>query len=286
MRIIIFFTICLFLLPLSSSAMNIEIGKQIEKIPQGDTVILDVYLNSDENEINAIEGTINVSGDYDIKTITTANSIFDLWPNKPSFSKGEISFVGGSPAGFFGARLKIFSIAITPNSSKNVIFSSESIEVFLNNGIGTKLKVDKLDKTFEISESDNKNRNDLEKLISEDKNSPKDFEIIIGQDNSIFDGKYFASFNTTDNESGLNRYEVIENNNQSVRSGNTYVLQDQSLKGKITVKAIDNAGNVRVSEIDVLDNSINWLAVSISIVILFIVFFISKLFKKRKNGKK
>jgi len=281
--------ILLFAFPCISFAMTIDVEKP-QEMHVGDIVILNVYLNSEGKEINALEGAIQIKGNYEIKNINTAGSIFDLWPNKPSFSEEKITFVGGATSGVFGSRLKVFSIALKSLDSKEIVFLSEKTEAFLNDGIGTRIDVEKMEKSISSLDSVGENKNELEKLITEDKNSPNSFEIVIGKDQGVFDGKYFASFNTTDAESGINRYEVMENNNLPVRTGNTYVLQDQSLKGTIAVKAIDNAGNVRLIQKDVQDivsenKPINWFAIFISVVLLVIIFFVRKFLKNKKLEK-
>ena len=72
----------------------------------------------------------------------------------------------------------------------------------------------------------------------------------MGQDPSLFGGKYFISFSATDNESGMNYFAVQEGSGEFVQTESPYVLQDQTLSGIITVKAVDKAGNVAIKSID------------------------------------
>jgi hypothetical protein len=279
-----------FVFPIFSQAMSLSIGNPVENISAGDTVSLDLYINSEGKEINAVEGLIFVSGDYEIQTINVAGSIFNLWPNKPSFLDQKIYFVGGSTAGVFGSKLKLFSIVITPKSAGNLIFSSENLQIFLNDGKGTRVSVEKFEKNILVNSKSGENTNQLEKIISEDKIPPEDFEIIIGSDPGVFGGKYFASFNAVDNQSGLNRYEILEGKNLPIRSGNTYVLRNQNLEGEITINAIDNAGNVRTVTTSInkafsTRDSINWFTIIIFVVLLLVLkVFCVKYFKK--NVKK
>lgn len=281
---IIIFLLAIFIFPIDIFAASIDVENKDTDVQEEDTIIFDVYLNS-QDEINSIEGNITVEGDYTIKTISTAGSIFDMWPNKPSFEDGVISFVGGSASSVFGNRLKLFSIIAQVHSKDGIMFSSDQVNVFLGDGIGTNIVVDSFEKEIVLPDSDGNILDKFNELVLSDQEAPIGFEISIGRDSDTFDGKYFASFNTTDKDSGIERYEIIEGDTKTpVVTGTTYVLQDQSLKGNLIVKAIDKAGNVQVSEIKIKDvvsedTSINWFSLSIALLILFVIFFI---FKKLK----
>lgn len=273
--------ICIFLSPLNVFGASLDVENKDIDVQEGDTVIFNVYLNS-EDEINSVEGNIILEGDYTVKTMSTAGSIFDMWPNKPSFENGTISFVGGSASSVFGNRLKLFSIILEVHSQEGVTFSSNQTDIFLNDGIGTKIRVDSLKKEIKLPASKRDSKDKFNELILLDREPPFEFEISIGRDVNSFDGKYFASFNTTDKDSGVERYEVLENNIETpILTGTTYVLQDQTLKGNLIVKAIDKAGNVQVVEVQVKDlvskdASINWKSLSIALLVLVLVFIILK----------
>jgi len=91
---------------------------------------------------------------------------------------------------------------------------------------------------------------------------PQDFTPEIGQDQAIFEGKYFLSFSTYDGLSGIDHYEVLEISDRQQATGDReqvtgewkiaqspYLLEDQTLNSVIKIKAIDKAGNERVAEI-------------------------------------
>jgi hypothetical protein len=266
-------------LPALANAMTIELEKPVGEVGVNDVVSLNVYLDTEGKEINAIDGKVTLTGDFEIRSVSTAGSVFDLWPNKPSVEGDDITFVGGTTSGVFGSRLRVFSVAIKPLGTETVSFSAGDIEVFLNDGVGTKVvATGKPRQIVVLQNSGGANRNDLEKLILEDKTQPKEFKVYIGRDASLHDGKYFASFNTTDAESGIDRYEVIEGDNPVVRSGNTYVLMNQSLDGELTVRAIDMAGNVRSVTSNMADivsehDPINWGTIIIAVLLMLIIFY-------------
>lgn len=279
----------LFIFPTFSYAMSINVENTQEEIRANDVAILDFYINTDGKEINVIDGTIKILGEYEIKNLNTAGSVFSLWPTKPVYSQQKISFIGGTPSGVTGSKLKVFSIAIQPLNSQEINFSSENISVFLNDGAGTRVVLEKINKNIEVLASNGESKNGLDRIISEDKIVPEDFEIIIGKEKNLFDGKYFASFYTVDNQSGINRYEVLEEGYDWIVSENTYVLRSQNINGEISVRAIDNAGNVRTVENKTKDPVSNKegrseLYAVLSATTLLIIYFMYN-YMRRKNDK-
>ena len=261
-------------------AMSLYFEKPESEIRVGDTVILHAYLDTGNVEINGIEGTVKVNGPVSVQNLSVAGSVFSLWPNKPSLSGEEISFVGGSPSGVFGKKNKAFSIIFRATEIGKINFSVKIADVFLNDGKGTRLAVVGANETVEVLAAGKEVKNELSDLIVNDKTLPNPFKIELGQDANIAAGKYFISFYATDDASGINRYEVRENNLPAVRSGNTYVLEDQSLKGVVEVKAIDNAGNFRIETIELKEKKSN-LILLIGALILIILAALYFKFKKK-----
>jgi hypothetical protein len=273
----------LLFVSVQTDAMSLYFEKPESEIRVGDTVILHAYLDTENVEINGIEGTVKVAGPIAIQNLNVAGSVFSLWPNKPSLTGQEIDFVGGSPSGVFGKKNKVFSIIFRATEIGKINFSVKIADVFLNDGKGTRLAVVGVNETFDVIAAGKEVKNELGDLILNDKTLPNHFKIELGQDINIADGKYFISFYATDDNSGVNRYEVRENNLPAVRSGNTYVLEDQSLKGVVEVKAIDNAGNFRIETLELKEKKSNLILLigALVIIILAALYFILNL---RKNN--
>jgi hypothetical protein len=92
--------------------------------------------------------------------------------------------------------------------------------------------------------------------VTTDNVIPEKFSITLERTTNAFSNDYFVVFNTTDKQSGIDHYEVIEEPLNSknlfgwgaatapwVVAKSPYVLEDQSLNSTIRVKAIDKAGN-------------------------------------------
>lgn len=237
-------TIVLLLLPVFSFAMTISVTPPEDTVRVGDTVILKVMIDTEQVEINAVDGVIYFNKSAPVTSLTTGGSIMSLWPKVPTIEDNKITFTGGSPSGVFGKFLKIFTIAIKPTTADTIEISIPEGHAYLNDGQGTEVGL--TGPTINIpvlprgDDTDN-----LASLIGSDTEPPTSFTIEIGREASLYDGKYFLSFYSSDGESGIEYYEVTENNYSPVRSGNVYVLKNQNLSGTVTVKAVDVAGNVR-----------------------------------------
>ena len=117
-----------------------------------------------------------------------------------------------------------------------------------------------------------------------DSTSPEVFEPEIGQDPSMFEGKYFLSFATVDKMSGIDHHEAAEVKRRGFVKGllkkeekvewkkakSPYLLEDQSLRSKIFVKAIDKAGNEQIGE-RIPPYKITLLDITVGIILLVLL---------------
>lgn len=270
----------------SAQALTISVQSPTQPLQIGKTSLIKIYLeNRDQSkEINALEGKLKISHPDEVVSITTGGSIFNLWPVKPSLEKDTISFAGGTPSGVFGGSLNVFTIAVKPKTDKEWQFSFEGVSAYLNDGSGTKLAVSGTAIKIPVSKTGVKG-DEYSTLISSDTLAPQGFNVDLGRDPALYDGKYFISFYASDNESGIKRYEVTESGYPTVRSGSVYVLQDQSLTGTVKVKAIDNAGNERVKTVK-LQNGNPWSKFIIIIVIIAIIIAVGYVVVKIRRQKK
>jgi len=86
--------------------------------------------------------------------------------------------------------------------------------------------------------------------ILKDTEQPEPFDIFIARDASIFEGKKFLSFSTTDSISGIDYYEVNEGTGWK-GTESPYVLENQDFLGsrKVGVRAVDRANNMVEAEL-------------------------------------
>ncbi len=245
----------------------------------GDNIVVDVRADSEGKEINAIEGKIffdYASKNISVGDLSVAGSAFSLWPQKPSLSMNEkeVSFIGGIPDGINSKDLVVFKIILNLDKPGKVTFKTSEINAYLNDGKGTKdaVSTDNFELNILPKPEGFESRDEWPRILQKDQTPPNSFEIYLGQEGSVFDGRKFLSFNTVDDESGVAYYEVIEGDLPPVRSGNTYVLQKQDESLKIVVKAYDFALNVTESVYSPDSKNTYYPFVAIFIIILIFVF--------------
>lgn len=287
--ILVFSTI---LLPHSVFASNVYIDTSHSDFFVGDTIMFSVRVDSENKSINTVEGNILMDYKADLISlidVNTSGSKFSLWPGKllPSENNTSISFAGGAPGGLNSKNAIVFNIVLKLQEAGQVILKPTNIGVYLNDGKGTKDSVSIKNLVINIlpKKSDSQSINDLDSLILGDRVPPKPFEIYLSQEKSVFDGKKFLSFNTTDEQSGIAYYEVLEGDLPPVRSDDTYILKEQNNPIKVTVIAYDSAGNSRESVYSPTSSgstsSPNYVMYFV-IIIFGLLIFASVIRKKRK----
>lgn len=256
----------------------------------GDTAVVAVKVNADGAVLNTIDGEVALTasgGNLTVSEFSLANSSFGLWPRTPSLSKDgrTISFVGGVPGGFSIEGATVFKFVVEATKEGTITIAPRNLSVFANDGKGTKLPVTLKNIAITVTAKGDgaPAQNDWSGIVSADVKAPEDFIIVFGQDATLFGGKTFAFFSAVDNQSGIDHYDVSENGAPAVRSGSTYVLQDQSGNAKITVVAYDKAGNKKSASSSVQPATSGiWIYVLIVVIVIVAAFIF---FKKRKSTK-
>lgn len=282
------------LMPSSVLASSVYIHTNHSEFFEGDAVLFSVRVDSEGKNINAVEGEVSLDHEADAISligINTSGSALSLWPNKPlpSERNTRISFVGGSPGGFVSKDAIVFNVVLTLHKAGQLALSPNNIAVYLNDGKGTKDEVSVKDLTINVlpKKPDAKPVDDWSGVILNDKTAPEPFEIYLGQEGSVFDGKKFLSFSTTDMQSGISYYEVIEGDLPPARSGETYILKEQDKLVKTVVIAYDSAGNTRESVYSPAapkEASYPLLLILVSIILLMLL--LVGIFKKIRRVRK
>jgi len=288
-NIFLIFTLVVIFLPYPIFAATVYIDTNHSDFFVGDSIIFNVRINSESKNINTVEGNILLKYEPEsvfINHLILSESNFSLWPHEPLLSDDlkTISFVGGIPRGLNSKDAVLFKIVLNLEKVGQITLTPSDIAVYLNDGKGTKDVVNNKSLVVNVlsQKPNSQSVNDWSSVISTDKTPPEAFEIFAGQEGSVFNGKKFISFNTTDKQSGIGYYEVIEGNLPPVRSGNTYILQEQNKPVKVVVIAHDISGNTRKSIYNPTVFNTLYPIIIILIIIFLIINFL--IFKKKKNN--
>jgi hypothetical protein len=290
---------------------------------RGDAVKIAVRLDTDEASeecVNAVDGVISYSDSIIPVDIALGESIFPIWVEAPVINKEArtISFAGGLPNGYCGRVAgdpqltnKLFEIifrapglqvgASDTARSAEVAFTPQSM-VYLNDGLGTAQTPSMLAASFSIADTVGAEIQDpWRAAVLSDTIPPEPFSILLEKSDTSFDGKYYIAFNTSDKQTGISHYEVMEERAGegsifsfgaatapwiTVRS--PYVVQDQALTSTIYVRAIDKAGNEYVATIAPQNEYKNYdafilygIVACLSIVMLGVIAWVVRYHRRR-----
>jgi hypothetical protein len=227
-------------------------------IRPGDLLEVLVLLNTEKENINAVEGTVLFPDDIlKLENINEANSILTFWPEKPRVYDGnKIKFAGITPGGYQEKTGLLFSITFQAKKEGAGIIEIKDSRVLLNDGQGTPTNVKTFDLQFSIFKEAPISQTPI--LEIKDTEPPEDFKPEIASNPNIFDGKYFLVFATQDKGSGIDHYAIRETRRKIERETDAkwvitespYLLKDQKLRSFIYVKAVDKAGNERIAVVE------------------------------------
>jgi len=262
-----------FGLPVIAFAATIYLDPEGGEYHPGDTFIVNIRLDANSDCVNVVSGDIAYPKDFlRASAFSQGESILTLWTETPRINseEGRVSFIGGVPGGYCGriagdpgyANILgkiIFSIpAETKPGILPPVTLLPSSQVLLADGRGTPAPLLTRNATFTVASGTGKLINEWLEQIQDDAIPPEAFSIDLHRDENAVGGRYFVVFQTTDKQSGVAKYELIERDKdhpQFIRGTRTapswrpvespYVLEDQTLNSTIVVRAIDNAGQIR-----------------------------------------
>lgn len=229
-----------------ANAAQLNFVSQTQEIAVGQQFQIDLTLDTENGEINAVEGKIVFPEDLlELKEIRDGNSVINFWIERPRLEKaGIIAFSGITPGGLYGEKEFLFSIILQTKKDGNGAVEMRDVRALLNDGQGTPASVKIAPFQFSISQTPT--AQEFTEGVT-DTDPPEEFRPEISQHPAIFEGKWFLVFATQDKGSGIDRYEVCEGNKRKcVVAESPYLLQNQKLSQKIFIKAIDKNGNERI----------------------------------------
>jgi hypothetical protein len=262
----------------TASAATLYLSPTQVELNRGDSTKLSLRLDVDEDEcVNAIDGVLSYTENIEPIDISRGASIMSIWVEEPVINRDArtITFAGGIPNGYCG---RIVGDPRLTNNIIDVVFQSpgfvigggtgtsssmarvevaEDTQVYLNDGFGTRTNVNRYGADLTLATTVGSTiENPWGEIIAADEQAPEAFSIMLERTKSAFDNDWFITFNTTDKQTGIDHYEVMEEPLKDfwsfrwgevtapwIEARSPYVLEDQSLNATIRVRAIDKAGN-------------------------------------------
>jgi len=244
------------------NAAVIEPKIETKEVKKGEFIVVPIYLDTQFEEINAIEVYVDFSDNLVFRDYLDGKSIITHWIEKPHIvvpsahhMASQITFSGIVAGGINGKNLNLVDLVFEAKEKGIAkIKIDEKSKVLLNDGLGTKTKLIALSKSFNVLDIEGK-----PKIKIKDNFPPEPFKIYLVRNKEIFNGKYYITFEAKDKQSGIAYYEISEKpitfiflskpdikNLSFKKAESPYVLEDQSLRSYVIVKAVDKAGNERI----------------------------------------
>ncbi len=283
MKILGFFLGLYFFVPLQLLlAATLYIDPGIATLYRGDAITTAVRIMPDQETgecINAADVVISYPETIQPVDISIGKSIFSVWVEDPVINKETrtITFAGGVPNGYCGRvdgdpsltnvlaeivfRSPGLQIGAPSVGNQAVIEFAPETQVFLNDGQGTRADLVTLPSTLTLESTSGTNLVDSwREAVRDDNVPPEEFSITLERDPVAFAGEYFIVFSTSDKQTGISHYEIMEEpltefgqfawgraDAPWIKAVSPYVLKDQSLNSTIRVRAFDKAGNEYVA---------------------------------------
>lgn len=245
-----------FITPLCVSASQLYLETSPASVRVGDTVTATLFLDTQGDFINALEGSVSFSQNLSFVQMSHGNSLITLWMRPPEVSGDTISYAGIVPGGYMGEvgpkwvgyhPGRVFSMVFQARSAGDAwIQVNRESTVLLNDGKATEAPLTVKDAAFVVT-SGTPGAIIVPATPSwNDTTPPEPFTpLTIRNPDTFFSGTYYLIFETTDKDSGVSYYEVEEGDGIFKRATSPYLLQNQRRDTLITVRAVDRAGNIR-----------------------------------------
>lgn len=246
------------LLALPAQAAQVYFGAPGPSFGVGAAVDVGVFLGSDGESVNAVEGTIRFPKDLlRLTDVRPAGSVVSFWVEQPRLGEsGDIRFAGIVPGGFQGDRGPLFSLTFEALKAGKAEVDASQVSILRNDGAGTPASVRPAPMVLDIVA----NGPQPPFLLPKDAEAPDAFTPTLASDPNLFDGAWFAAFAAEDKQSGVATYEVKEGPPaDSIRAffdrapwrfvESPYKLEHQDGTTRVLIRATDRAGNVRVAEV-------------------------------------
>lgn len=245
----LFFTLLALLVFVPSSARAATFHFDNPYEVKAEETVISVLLNTQNDKVNAVGGTIVLPSGIEISKISTGNSILVFWVEPPVEKDGKISFAGIVPGGFQGDGI-LFSFTLKSGSLKQSVLEVTDGEVRRNDATATLITYKSLKTYFALKDGSGKTPAEFA-----DTTAPEEFTISINKDPEFLNGAYFASFSTQDKGTGIQKYEWATTWFGKPSEGSwESVVSPLTISGSNTfktlyVRAIDNSGNIRVEKV-------------------------------------
>ncbi len=248
--------VCLLLfLPSFVEAAELRLETGMISPRAGDTFIVDLFLDTQSEVVNALEGALIFPSNLVLRDIRLSGSFVPLWVSSPYEKEtGVIEFAGILPGGYqeqnsARPRGNVFTLVFQAQRAgvATITFTSQTA-VYLNDGKGTRAGLTVAPLSLSIRPSSGSPQ---EAVLENDTLPPEAFTPLIVSGEPFGYAGPVLIFSTQDKDSGILRYDVARSYNRYAREKNLpwqetespYVLTAEDADTYVFVRAVDQVGN-------------------------------------------
>jgi hypothetical protein len=253
---VLFFAILMVFSTSPACASTLNISASASEIPPNGENVVSFELETEGEAVNAIEGSVRLEGSAcTISDIRTGISDIPFWVEHPKILSESVRFAGVIPGGRTD-NVTLFHLVLACPSEGLTNITVDGLRVLLNDGLGTETASHVQPFAVTVRAGATTTLSNISESI--DRDAPEQFSPEIVSDSALFEGVYVLLFSTQDKKSGMERYEVFESrrmltSDESIEwrvATSPYVLQDQSLKSFVFIRALDRDGNARMVRLE------------------------------------
>lgn len=213
-----------------------------------------------DRPVNALSLVINVPPSLTPVDVSDGNSVINYWIGQPAYDAAAhtLTLTGIIPGGYtgIGGRVAVLKLKASVPGEVSVSFDPSLSKLYRDTAQSQEEPL--TGEPIRLSVSPTKQV--LSNTIP-DTRPPEPFIPAVVKGVGMYDGAYVLTFATQDKGSGIDHYEIQESNtglfsflfgSSWKRAESPYPLSDQQLHSAVSVRAIDEQGNIRVETIPAL----------------------------------
>lgn len=226
--------------------------------------------------VNALEGEIIIPAGVKVSGLSEGGSVVSFWIERPELKNNRIRFSGIIPGGVKGSNLILFTIRGVAEKIGSFSLQAKNLTALANDGKGGSVPITYTEKTFQVLPL---GPNTQIPLVEKDITPPTPFSIQVGRDESLYEGKTFAVFETTDKESGISHYEMAhsfwplkrsEKELSWQKTESPLILPENFWAKYIYIRAVDFEGNTKVAILSPQKGDFKYLGFFLLVMIVVI----------------
>ncbi|TSC76187.1 MAG: hypothetical protein G01um101431_808 [Parcubacteria group bacterium Gr01-1014_31] len=235
------------------SAATITVEVTPPSLRVGDQAIVSFQLESTQEEVNAVAGTVVIPPFLAVREVRDGGSVMNFWIRR--LTTDGSAFSGVIPGGFQGERAELFSLVVEGVIEGRGDLGVNDGQVLRNDGSGTVAPLVVRPASVTVAHAVPAVAPAVVPVVP-DATPPEPFALQLGRAPGVLDGRWFVVFATQDKDSGIARYEVAEWRGSRLPPAkqltwrlaeSPYPISDQARRSYVVVRATDRAGNTWVS---------------------------------------